>query len=167
MVWTWETPWARVAKKGKFIWVTETSNSEVGQKNLLYQFQSWELNLATHVPGECLYSAHGQSVFLVQLIFNCLCSCNKKGWEKSSPEQLTAGWLAHSLGKWENGKCSHLLAVCLETLFFFTQNLLSSWVFTHTKQEKRAYLEKKITKTKKPITKQKYPNKSQKSEPFC
>lgn len=157
MVWTWETPWARAAKKGKFIQVTETSNSEVGQENLLSQFQSWELNLATDVPGECLYSAHGQSVFPVQLIFNCLCSCNKKGWEKSSPEQLTAGWLAHSLGKWENGKCSHLLEVFLETLFFFTKNLLSCWVFTHTKQEKRAYLKKKNHKKQKANNQTKIP----------
>lgn len=151
MVWTWETPWARATKRGKDIEVAETSNSEIGQKNLLYQFQSWELNLATHVPGECLYSAHGQSVFLAQLIFNCLCSCNKKGWEESSPELLTAEWLAHSLGKWENRKGSHLFAVCLEAVYFFTENFLSSWVFTHTKQEKRAYLKKKPIKTKKPI----------------
>lgn len=77
MVGTWETP--KATKRRKYIQVSETNNLEVGQKKLLYQFQSGKLSLATHVPGECLFSAHGQSVFLVQLIFNCLCSCNKKG----------------------------------------------------------------------------------------
>lgn len=134
--------------------MTKTNSSEVGQKNFLYQFQSWELNLATHVPGEYLFFPHDQSVFLVQLIFNCLCSCNKKDWEKSSPELLTAERLACSLGRWENGKYPHFSAVCSAKLYFFYQELTQFLGFHPHKTGKKEHI---LT----PPNKQKPPTKPQ------